>query len=809
MMAIARPSVAALALMALLATPAGAQRVSAYDPSPSASTALVPSPAPRATTPAEPDNPATGSSGAVDDPLAANGLGGALCHSHQLSGALSNAARADCALAGTTAAHAPVSHYGFDVHIDTGTLGLSSNGLLSAVQTLLLTPLWTALLWLVHAVLSIVEWAFAIDPLDAGTMGGLARGLADVRRTVTDPWMVLALCAAAIGLLYHALVRRRVAESLGGALAMAAMMLTGLWIITSPASTIGAINRSVNDAGLSTVAAISTGDPTRGAAALGDGLRTVFASAVEGPWCYLEFGDVDWCRNPARRDHRLSNAANSLRAKLTDTAHCTSGPCPEANDARRQITLLRGARSNGELFLALPANGGQRNAITDEHSLFRVLCGSDDDSHCRGPTAGQATWRTEDGTWPRAGGLLLITGGVIGMLALLGFVALRLLGAAILTVVFLLLAPVAVLAPALGQAGRDSFTAWVARLFGALLSKLIYAVLLGVILVVLRLLESLGTAGWWTQWLLVACFWWIVFMHRHQVIAFARLGHADHGPRGMRIAGNLLAARQVTQMASGLISPVRRAATTTASGGAAAVRRGHETVQNTRAQRRLATVEAERERALETRGGQVNATLGHEQRDARALVEDHPRQHAELAQLTGRRDRLRHEAAAARQTGDHRRATELAVREARLEEQIDERRHRARDARETLERADRARHGTGDPASAVDAYERGMLLDAQSRLRRGVPPGPRADPAQYRDYARLAGVAGVTPRAYERSSPGEQRRLRAEIDRAIADRPAGEPVTADDAPRSPRAAAPETDLARRRRQFGLHGRRDD
>ena len=626
---------------------------------------------------------------------AGNGLGGALCRSRQLGGGLSAAGRTDCALAGTVAAQAPVSHYGFDVHIDTGTLGLSASGLLSAVQTLLLTPLWTALLWLTHAVLSVIEWAFAIDPLDTGTMGGLARGLTDVRRTVTDPWLVVVLCLAAVGLLYHALVRRRVADSLGGALAMAAMMLAGLWIITNPAGTVGAINRAVNDAGLGTVAAVSSGDPTRGPAALGDGLRTVFAGAIEGPWCYLEFGDVDWCRNPARRDARLGDAADRLRAKLADDAKCSPADCAGTGDARREVALLRRARSNGELFLALPANQGARNAITDEHSLFRVLCANDDDNHCRGPTAAQATWRTETGTWPRAGGLLLISGGVLGMLALLGFVALRLLGAAILTLIFLLLTPVAVLAPALGATGRDSFAAWAARLLGALLSKLIYAVLLGVILVVLRVLEDFGSAGWWTQWLLVACFWWIVFMHRHQVIAFARLEHADHGPRGIRVAGNILAGRQLTQMAGGLVRPARRATTVTATGGVVAVRRGHETVANARAQRRMAAVEAAREQAIQTRDAQADATLGHEQRDARALIEDHPRQHAELAQLTARRDRLQHEAGAARHAGDHRRATQLAVRQAGVEAQIDERRRRARQARDTLDRANQARQETG------------------------------------------------------------------------------------------------------------------
>jgi len=55
------------------------------------------------------------------------------------------------------------------------------------------------------------------------------------------------------------------------------------------------------------------------------------------------------------------------------------------------------------------------------------------------------------------GGLLLILAGTLGMLLLLGFIALRLLGAALATLLYLLLAPLAVLAPALGDAGRTPF----------------------------------------------------------------------------------------------------------------------------------------------------------------------------------------------------------------------------------------------------------------------------------------------------------------------------------------------------------------
>ena len=44
--------------------------------------------------------------------------GSDLCRNAQLASGLSAAARRNCQAAGTSAASAPVGHYGFDVHID-------------------------------------------------------------------------------------------------------------------------------------------------------------------------------------------------------------------------------------------------------------------------------------------------------------------------------------------------------------------------------------------------------------------------------------------------------------------------------------------------------------------------------------------------------------------------------------------------------------------------------------------------------------------------------------------------------------------
>src|SRR5258708_18806843 len=110
-----------------------------------------------------------------------------------------------------------------------------------------------------------------------------------------------------------------------------------------------------------------------------------------------------------------------------------------------------------------------------------------------------------------------------------------------MSLVYLLLVPGIVLVPALGERGRALFRAWIARLFGAVLSKLLFAFLLGVLLAVTSVVERLNGLGWWAQWLLLSALWWATFLPRHQLLAMpppglgdARRGSHRGGPRGLR-----------------------------------------------------------------------------------------------------------------------------------------------------------------------------------------------------------------------------------------------------------------------------------
>jgi hypothetical protein len=715
------------------------------------------------------------------DPLVSNGLDSPFCRGALGEGALPPARRRDCETSGFSAAGSPTENYGIDVHIDTGFLGFSSGGLLSVVQDLFVTPVWMALVWSVHALVVMVEWCFVIDLLDNPASGGVGRGLREMQSAFTEPWLAVVLAVAAVLALYNGLIRRRVVDTLGEALVMGAMMVGGMWLIADPAGTVGALGAWANQASLGTLAVSARGTPMRPNGALTDSMAALFSSAIEAPWCYLEFGDVGWCRNPARLDSRLHESAlNLATAELAAIgcgtargpfARCVRGGSSEAAALERSATLLRQARTNGAIFLALPANGPARNSINEPGSLLRTICQSSEATHCRGPTAAQAQFRTNGGTWSRVGGLLLIVAGVLGMLLLFGFIGLRLLGAAIFSLLYLLLAPAVILAPALGEAGRAVFRSWAAHLLAAVVSKLLFSFLLGAVLAVLAILASLEGLGWWTQWLLMSAFWWGAYARRHQALALAegalgRQGAHERRPIRRRGIGRLEPPHSMRRFAG------RARARLSRSRVEIEPREGHspagaKTAPPPKDEQALRMLEAERRNARR-------------RRNVIAEIE------ARVVARRARVPRLRAEREKALAAGDTRRGVELAHRTQRVEREIKKDQHEL-DAARRVRDHDGAASRRGDVATPDQARERGAFLDQQASLPAASPP---AGPGPRRDYPRLVSLVGLEREQYLRMGAREQRRARLEIDRELALRSAGTPaetplVNARPAPRRP------------------------
>jgi len=785
-------------------------------------------------------------------PLASNGFASPSCGSQVLTEQLSPNQRTNCAVSGVDVAPVPLSNYAIDINIPSGLDAGFGEDLDTVVQDLLVTPVWTALVWLVHVVLVALEWCYAIDLLAPSTLSRVSSSLGVAKGIFTDPWLGLALTIAAVGFAWQGLVRRRVLDTLGRAGLLVVMVCAGLWIIADPTGTVGAVGNLADRAALATVAASATGNPGEPVSRVDGAFAEVLDTVIGGPWCYLEFGDVDWCRQREQLDPRLHATATTLELELRAEASCR-GPstglvqcAPDGSALQSQLagaaTALSEAQTNGELFLALPPDALARTALSSQTAtptLYGALCGSGDPTACTAATAPQAEFRTAPGTWPRVGGLLLIAAGTLGMLLLLGFIALRLLGAALATLLYLLLAPLAVLAPALGDAGRDAFRLWLTRLAGATLAKLVYSMALGIVLLIATLLSSLDGLGWWTQWLLNSIFWWTAFEQRHRLLSLVIHERGEQARRApvagrIRLAGRSAGAGLGAARASGRLAAsaggravevVRRGRDFPAAGGTpgppsrlrpraggAPGEAPQALSRNTR--RRAARGELDAQVARVRGAAERNrSSSGGRAGDGSAAVGA-----AELAALEIRRARIAEAVLTATAQGDRRRVTSLRMRARHVDEQLAQRMPRPGsrgDGPGAAGGVSRSRLGRATAAVLAGAGETRAVARALDRAARERPgtylrPGAAAAP--------LAALAGITPAEYLQRPPAGQRAARIEIERELARRRELtrehalirrgrlRPPPAGDGPTARREADLAAPISRRARQFGSRSR---
>jgi hypothetical protein len=748
-------------LVVSLALAGSSQAAPVSHSSPHALPKRAPSGAPLSASVPQREGENAGVPSAEGDQLVENGLASPLCKGS--TSRLSSAAQSNCQTSGFVGASAPTNNYAFDVHIDVGTFGLSKGGLLSVIQDVFVAPLWNALVWLVHALVVLLEWCFTLELLDSSTMGGVARSLRQVKASFTEPWLVLVLAVASVLALYNGLVRRRVSETLGQALVTFAMMALGLWVIADPLGTVGAVGQWANQASLGTLGTVAAGNPANAPRTLADSMRAVFSGAIEMPWCYLEFGNVRWCSDPALLDPSLRSAATHIVAEQTASLSChhsaggrdcTSKGSASALALERSDHLVREANTNGKLFLAFPANRGERNSVKEKGSLLRVLCGAEDDTKCRGPTAQQAEFRSDDGTFPRMIGVVLIAGGLLGMAMLFGLVAIRLLSAAILSLFLLLLAPFAVLAPALGDSGRAVFGGWATRLLASVVSKLLFSFLLGALLSTQRILMSLELLGWWTQWLLISVFWWTVFFKRHQAIAFLQNG--GHAPAeasrpsiARRVGRTLETPRAIARSAGRPKRKVPPPEPGPGPGGERSRRRSH------------AIPQMPDGRADE----QTLRTLNQDRSTARARLQGSPGVQKRMSSMRAQLERVHRARQASVVAGDSRRAARLAVRERRVGAKLASEEKSFSEARKLVADGRVARRASGSLHTREQRELRARFLDEQAALpssrehRKGTPQ---------RDYPSLAGLAGHGREEYRQLAPRARREARLRIDRELA-----------------------------------------
>lgn len=493
-------------------------------------------PAPRgkaAPTPIPSAGPPDAQGSGYADPFASLGAGSPFCN----RSGIGPKASASCRVSGSIAQTYPLSSYGLDVRIGFS-LTKVENNLLGALQNLA-ALVWMGLVYLLKGVLLLLEWAFSLD-LIGEAMPGARRALATLHsRVLGEPWFLAAIAVAGLWGIWRGLVQRRTIETLGALAATVALMVAGLVVIANPAGTVGYASKLANDGSLGVLSAASTGRVKEPAESFADAMRGIYDSLVLEPWCALEFGSVDWCIERAGKRSGLTNADVWLAFpaqggqrkslyKLTKGEELESGG------------ILGSGISLGELA-GSALDGLTKGPLGQALGLGKEVLRGDDPKVSRQVQAlvrkepERVRMQEAGGTFPRLSLLALVAVGMLGAIGLLLYLGIRLLLAAILSLILLLFAPAMLLAPAFGDSGRRAFITWGKRLVGALAAKLVFALLLALVLVAASTIAALDI-GWFGAWLLQLAFWWGVLLKRHELVGFLSVTGSPlrHGASGVR-----------------------------------------------------------------------------------------------------------------------------------------------------------------------------------------------------------------------------------------------------------------------------------
>jgi hypothetical protein len=434
------------------------------------------------------------------DPLSDLGAGSPACRQD-----VSAAARRNCRISGAVAHRYPLSSYGFDTQIGFSItkIGDSFLGALQSIAALA----WMALVYCLKGVLLLLEWAFSVDLLGEA-MGPARRTLQALHeRVIGEPWFMAALSVAALWGIWRGLVQRQTSQTIAGLAATVGLMVCGLVIIANPVGTVGHASTLANQASLGVLAAATGRDIDKPSRSLSEAMIGVFDSVVRDPWCALEFGSVDWCRAPAaRHSNRVTNADVWLAYPAGSGERTALYKLLKGEDPDGGFNLLEFATRPALSLIGLDGKEKSVDVPDEIKALVR-----------KAPE--RARMQDAGGTFPRFALLALIAIGMTGAIALLGYLGIRLLLAAVLALLLLLFSPAVLLAPAFGEGGRATFIAWARRLIGALAAKVIYALFLAVVLAAAHAITSLEI-GWFGTWLLLIAFWWGVLLKRHELLGF-------------------------------------------------------------------------------------------------------------------------------------------------------------------------------------------------------------------------------------------------------------------------------------------------
>jgi hypothetical protein len=500
---------------------------------------------------------------------------------------------------GTLLDRHPPGYYTLDTHVDAGVA--RPGGLVALIPHFLAGQLWDLSKFLVMTTISLFGWAFSLDLLNGS--GGHPGALAPVARAVEAlhehtfgrAWLLVGIVLAGLWGTWKALVQRRYTETLGQLAVSVAFVVLALWIVYQPNVTIARASTWTNEMSLAVLGGASGGDVTDTDEARNRVADHLFRTLVYEPWVVLNFGGLRHCVDG---EHR---------------------PVPPgAPGSERCINHVRASEGRGgyaERFLRYPPGSGPRNAeyeairdgeipelrdgILDGASVPGLpdlpdvpglpgipglpvslpgdpFLGTGDDSD---PEPGQfdgyqvgeddrpaVDIQQQAGGFQRLTMAALIFAADLGAVALLGSLALAVILAQILVLLFLAFAPLALVAGVFPGRGHELFRAWLGKLAGALVRKAFYSLVLAVVLAVSSALVAAADGlGWLLAFGLQAGFYWTIFLQRHSITAHlagwrggtSRQAHPRHLLPRRRTISTLIqtAARPLTNRPPNYTSP--------------------------------------------------------------------------------------------------------------------------------------------------------------------------------------------------------------------------------------------------------------
>ena len=683
---------------------------------------------------------------------------------------LGRAERRNCQVTGTPEGRYPTSNYGFEIHIDTGITKITGN--FQALLAHIADAIWMALLFVLNLVLTLLGWAFELSPFTENrTMAEVSGGLERFYRAFTSPWLVFAFVAVGAWAVWRGLVKREFTQAIAGSLLTVALMVAALWILHEPRATVGTVAGFTNDAAQVVIAAPQSGSVRNPSGSYAEATAETWRAMTLPGFAALNFTDMGWA---------LSEPDPALLAKANEKACFDLAYVQTLPRGRlRQLLAVNGGKidcgdvasiapvpqTNAEIWLRSSQGSAARDGLWDEFN---------DDF----PYSSYLAIQGKSGAWTRLPLVLLIGLGLLGGIALLAWLALRIFVQTAVAFVLVLSTPLALFMPAFGERGRAAFGFWAGTLAGALVSKLIYAALLAVVLFATNVVATLvpSGSGAFMGFLVMAGLWWAVFLKRDDILSFLSVADGSEGGSGR--LGTLTGLYAANTIGQRLIAPLGLASRPAKAGlGAGSSRLAGAAQDRSSATSGVAAAQLDRqaERRLGARYGAEQSVLD-EQAERRTRLARLTGERRDATRLARREERLasravgpdaeRHDAAGAAARA---RAKELDRAHAELQEQVTRLAPREESARAFVSRADERERATGSRFAPEDVEQAREAI--RSEVDRPVESGAHG----WR--------VGLTPTRYEALSGREReeahRKVASELrsDRlafgAIPSRPAG------------------------------------